>query len=212
MRQTMDDPEPSDPEAYTANNDAMYSRLSAVYDFVVRHTPLYSRWLMPVLSEIRGPRVLEISFGTGWLMTRYAGQFAAYGVDLNWNMIRVTSKNLKLAGLAAPLQQAKVEALPYRDESFDTVVNTMAFSGYPRADQAMSEIRRVLRPGGRLVLVDLGLPEHETWISRIWLQLFLASGDILRDMGRIFSQHGFRFTAEPIGLSGSLYLYLAEKK
>ncbi len=145
-------------------------------------------------------------------MTRYASQFETYGVDLNWSMIRTTTKNLELAGLAVPLQQATVEALPYRAESFDTVVNTMAFSGYPRADQAMSEIRRVLRPGGRLVLVDMNLPEHENWIARFWLRLFLASGDILRDMGRVFSRHGFKFTDEAIGLSGSLHLYVAEKR
>lgn len=208
----MVDPEPSDPEAYTANNDARYSRLSGLYDFAVRNTSLYNRWLLPIVPAMRGPRVLEISFGTGWLMTRYASRFETYGVDLNWSMIRTTTKNLELAGLAVPLQQARVEALPYRAESFDTVVNTMAFSGYPRADQAMSEIRRVLRPGGRLVLVDMNLPEHENWISRLWLRLFLASGDLLRDMGTIFSHHGFTFTDEAIGLSGSLHLYVAEKR
>lgn len=208
----MDEHEPSDPAAYTARNDARYSRLSGVYDFLVQHTSLYNRWLLPIVPKIRGPRVLEISFGTGWLMTRYASQFETCGVDLNWNMIRTTTKNLELAGLAVPLQQARVEALPYRSESFDTVVNTMAFSGYPRADQAMSEICRVLRPGGRLVLVDMNLPQHENWIARLWLRLFLASGDILRDMGRILSSHGFKFTDEVMGLSGSLHLYVAEKK
>ena len=58
----------------------------------------------------------------------------------------------------------------------------------------------------------MNLPEHENRISRVWLRLFLASGDILRDMGRIFARHGFTFTDEAIGLSGSLHLYVAEKK
>ena len=208
----MSENEPPDPEIYTATNDVRYSRFSGVYDFAVRHTSLYSRWLLPAVQEIRGPRVLEISFGTGWLMTQYARQFDAHGVDLNWNMIGIATRNLRSAALTVPLQQAKVEALPFRGESFDTVVNTMAFSGYPRADRAMSEIRRVLRPDGRLVLVDMNLPEHETWMTRFWLRLFLASGDILRDMGQIFSRHGFIFSDDAIGLSGSLHLYVAEKR
>ncbi len=138
--------EPKDPYKYTTHFDAIYSRLSRIYDFVVRHTSFYNTWVAPAIPLIRGPRVLEISFGTGWLITHYASRFKTYGVDLNEKMIQITTRNLKAAGISIPLQRANVEALPYKSEVFDTVVNTMAFSGYPRADQAMSEIRRVPSP------------------------------------------------------------------
>lgn len=204
-------PEPKDPKTYTANFDKTYSRFSGIYDFLVRHTSLYNTWVAPAIPFIHGPRVLEISFGTGWLITRYANRFETYGVDLNEKMIRITSRNLLAAGITIPLQRANIEALPYRNEIFDTVVNTMAFSGYPSADQAMGEIRRVLKPGARLVLIDIGWPADRNWIGRAFTRLIEATGDIIRDMGRIFTRHGFEYHHEAIGLFGSLHLYIAQK-
>ena len=164
--------EPKDPKRYTANFDVFYSGFSGIYDFFVRHTSLWKAWVGPAVPHIRGPRVLEISFGTGWLITQYASRFETYGVDLNKKMIKVTSRNLLASGIKVPLQRASVEALPFRSETFDTVVNTMAFSGYPRADRAMSEIHRVLKPGARLVLIDIGFPEDGNWMGTT-LQGFL---------------------------------------
>ena len=204
--------EPRDPKSYTANFDAFYSWFSGIYDFLVKHTSFYDAWVGPAIPYIRGPRVLEVSFGSGWLITRYARRFETYGVDLNETMICLTSWNLLAAGTTLPLLRASVEALPYGSESFDTVVNTMAFSGYPRADAAMSEIRRVLRPGGRLVLIDAGYPEDGNWLGRALAGFIEATGDILREMAPIIARHGFTFSHEVLGGLGAIHLYLAQKQ
>ncbi len=204
--------EPQDPQIYTANFDATYSRFAGIYDFFAKHTSIYNAWLAPVIPHIRGPRVLEVSFGTGWLITHYARHFETYGIDFNKKMIRITSRNLKAVGATVPLQRANVEALPYRDETFDTVVNTMAFSGYPRADKAMSEIRRVLKPDARLILVDVGLPDDQNWRGRAFVRFISDTGDIIRDMPTIFTRHGFTFHREIVGAFGALHLYVAQKK
>lgn len=164
------------------------------------------------MPHIRGPRVLEVSFGTGWQLTQYAARFESYGVDLNAKMIQITSKNLRKAGITAQLQRANVEALPYRGETFDTIVNTAAFSGYPRADDAMREFSRVLKPNGRLVLIDIGYPKDRNWIGHALARFTEASGDILCDMGPIFTRNGFVYHEEVIGGFGSMYLYIAQKK
>ena len=61
----------------------------------------------------------------------------------------MSSKNID-----TKLSIANVEKLPFQDKTFDTVINTMAFTGYPNGDKAMAELKRVLKKGGKLLLVD----------------------------------------------------------
>ncbi len=204
--------EPKDPKTYTRNFNTFYSYFSGVYDFLVKHTHFWQILVARAIPNIQGPRVLEVSFGTGWLISQYATRFDTYGIDLNAKMIHITSHNLREAGKTAQIQQANVEALPYRSESFDTVVNTAAFSGYPRADIAMSELHRVLKPEGRLVLIDVGFPKDGNWLGHALARFTVATGDILRDMGPIFIRNGFVFHEELIGGFGSMFLYIAQKK
>ncbi|WP_232065460.1 class I SAM-dependent methyltransferase [Mycobacterium shinjukuense] len=174
--------------------------------------PVWRRWIGSALPHIRGPRVLEVSFGTGWLLTRYAGNFEAHGVDLNERMVAISRRNLRRAGVTADLRQANVEALPYPDGHFDTVVNTMAFSGYPNGRQAMSELRRVLRPGGRLVLIDVGYPHDGSRLGRALVGVWKRSGDVIRDMSSLFESFGFDVYHEQVGGFGSVHLHVATKQ
>ncbi len=203
--------EPENPKVYTAHFNTFYSLFSGIYDFLVKHYRPWQDLVGRVIPHIRGPRVLEVSFGTGWLLTQYASRFETYGIDLNEKMTRIASRNLRTVGVTAHLQRANVEAIPYRNETFDTIVNTAAFSGYPSADRAMSEFWRVLKPGGRLVLIDVGYPKDGNWHGRALARFTEATGDILRDMGPIFTRHGFSYQEEVIGGSGSIYLYIAQK-
>ena len=204
--------EPVNPEAYTSANDAMYSRFGTIYDFFVKHTSVWNAWIGPAIAHIRGPRVLEVSFGTGALLAQYAQRFETYGIDLNRKLVDIASQNITAAGPAIPLQVADVEALPFRRECFDTVVNTMAFSGYPRAELAMAEIHRVLKPGARLVLIDVGPPQDGNRWGRAATWLWSKAGDIIRDMDPLLARYGFTFTHQSIGGFGSVHLYIAQKQ
>jgi ubiquinone/menaquinone biosynthesis C-methylase UbiE len=179
-----------------------------VYDIAVKVLPIWKTWLRRALPHIRGRRVLEVSFGTGYLMTHYAGLFDVYGVELNARMLSVAMKNLRKARLSAYLQQGTVEDLPYEDRFFDTVVNTMAFSGYPNGAKAMAEMRRVLASGGRLVLIDINYPADRNWVGTRLTRCWQLSGDIIRDVDRILVAHGFDYRDIEIGGFGSVHMYI----
>ena len=203
--------EPADKAAFTERADRQYSRWAGLYDLAVRILPFWRRWLDQALPHLQGPRLLEISFGTGYLLSRCAGRYECHGIDYNREMVATAQRNLQRAGLAADLKRGNVEALPYTDSSFDSVLITMAFTAYPDADRALTEIRRVLLPGGRLVLIDVNFPADGnrlgTWLARRWQ----AGGDIIRDLPAILRRFGFRVEDREIGGCGSIHLTLAEK-
>ena len=203
--------EPPDPRGYTDAVDRAYTRFARAYDVGVKLFPVWRSWLRSALPHIRGPRVLEVSFGTGWLLTQYADRFEAHGVELNRAMLAVAARNLERAGLHADLRQGTVEALPYADASFDTVVNTMAFSGYPDAARAMGELCRVVRPGGRVVMVDVNYPSDGNRLGVILVRAWERTGDLIRDVEQLFASRGFSTRDEEVGGRGSVHLYVATR-
>jgi ubiquinone/menaquinone biosynthesis C-methylase UbiE len=204
-------PEPRDKLAFTSRFDRQYSRLARPYDLAVKVLPIWRRWIGAALPHVVGPRVLEVSFGTGWLLTRYAGNFETYGADLNERMVAIAQRNLRRAGVTAELRRANVEALPYPDGHFNTLINTMAFSGYPDGQQAMCEMHRVLCPQGRLVLIDVGYPPDGNRLGTAIVGIWKRSGDVIRDMPTLFDRFGFNVHHEQIGGFGSVHLYVATK-
>ncbi len=204
--------EPDDKEQFTQKLDRVYTSVARIYDLAVKVFPVWKSWLKQALPHIRGPKVLEVSFGTGYLLAQYADRFETHGIDYNQKMVSVASDNLKKKGISAELQQGNVESLPYADETFDCIVNTMAFTAYPDGRKAMSEFRRVLKKGGRLVLIDVDYPADRNWLGMRMIRFWVALGDILRDMGAMFRQFDFEYTDREIGGFGSVHLHVAEKK
>lgn len=202
-------PEPEDGRAYSERFDRLYSRLARPYDVGVKLFPVWRRWLGQALPHIEGPRVLEVSPGTGWLLTRYAGSFDVSAVDLNPQMVEISRRNVRRAGLTADIRVGDVEALPFPDAGFDTVLSTMAFSGYPDGRRALAEMTRVLRPGGRLVIVDVNYPSDGNRLGTALVELWKRSGDLIRDMPALFGELGLEVSDHEIGGSGSVHLYLA---
>jgi ubiquinone/menaquinone biosynthesis C-methylase UbiE len=203
--------EPEDRRGYTEAFDRLYTRIAGVYDLAVRLLPVWRTSLRQALPLIEGPRVLDASFGTGWLLTQYAAEVDAHGFDLNERMVAIAERNLRRAGVHADLRQANVEDLPYEDGQFDTVVNTMAFSGYPDAAKAIAELHRVLHPGGRLLIIDVASPADRNRIGIAMVRIWKRLGDLLRDLPALLAESGFDVDEREIGGWGSIHLYVATK-
>ena len=203
--------DPNDPIAFRDNFDRAYTRYALLYDVLVKFLPGWKTWLKRALPHIQGSRVLEVSFGTGYILTRYAGRHEVHGVDYNKRMVALARSNLARRGLSADLRQGDVAHLPYDDAYFNTVLNTMALSGYPDAARALAEMWRVLRPGGRLVLIDINYPRNQNWLGMALIRFWQRVGDIIRDVDSLLQTCGFEYDDAAIGGFGSVHMYLCEK-
>ena len=98
-----------------------------------------------------GGRVLEVGVGTGLNLPLYSADAPVVGIDPAWPMLVRAAQRQRLG---QHLVQADVQALPFPDETFDWVVGTLVFCSVPDVVQGLTEVHRVLRPGGRVRLLE----------------------------------------------------------
>jgi ubiquinone/menaquinone biosynthesis C-methylase UbiE len=115
-----------------------------------------------MMSRARG-RVLEIGIGSGLNLPFYGGQVASvYGIDPAAALLRRASKQ---PVAALELVKGSAEIIPFDNDVFDTVVTTWTLCTIPQVITALRDMRRVLRPDGRLLFVEHGLAPDRgvTW-------------------------------------------------
>jgi ubiquinone/menaquinone biosynthesis C-methylase UbiE len=106
--------------------------------------------------------VLEVAVGTGLNLADYPSDVRLTGIDLSEQMLAIATTRAAELGRDVDLRQGDAHRLPFGDASFDTVVCTFGLCAIPDMDAALDEMTRVLRPGGKLILVD-----HVASTSRI---------------------------------------------
>jgi ubiquinone/menaquinone biosynthesis C-methylase UbiE len=152
----------------------LYCRTAATYGKVGPDvfTP-FGRWLVECVHLSPGERVLDVATGRGAVLFPAAEQVgpAGYvtGIDLAEQMVRETAAELRQRGLTnIAVQQMDAEQLDFPNSSFDAVLCSCAFNFFPRAEQAVAEIHRVLRPGGRVgICVPFGADERWLWYTQL---------------------------------------------
>lgn len=98
--------------------------------------------------------VLEVAIGTGLNLTHYPDNVQLTGVDYSPAMLELARHRSAELGRQADLREGDAQALDFPDASFDTVVCTYGLCAIPDDKAAITEMRRVLRPGGLLLLAD----------------------------------------------------------
>jgi ubiquinone/menaquinone biosynthesis C-methylase UbiE len=104
-------------------------------------------------ARARG-RVLEVAIGTGLNLPHYPAEATVTGIDLSPAMLAVARQRAAASGRAVDLHTGTAENLPFDDGEFDTVVCALSLCTIPDPATAISEMHRVLTPGGQLLLLD----------------------------------------------------------
>lgn len=150
------------------------------------------RW---ICSKAEGD-VLEIAVGTGRNLSFYPSTVRLIGVDLSPAMLAIAQT--RVAHLARPMALALADAqdLPFQDSTFDAVVCTLSLCAIPDERRAIAEVKRVLRPGGRfLVLEHVRSPNPMVRAAQRLLKpvmVRLACDDLMRDPLDYLEDMGFR--------------------
>lgn len=104
-------------------------------------------------SQARG-ETLEVGVGTGRTLRWYPDTVRLTGIELSESMLRIAVARAAAGGSQADLRLGDATALPFADETFDTVTFCLVLCTIPEARRAVAEAVRVLRPGGRIVAFE----------------------------------------------------------
>ena len=145
----------------------------------------------------KGERVLDVASGSGDLASAFAHRVGPGGqvwlTDINRSMLARGRDRLLDAGRALPLAQCNAEYLPFRADYFDCVSVAFGLRNMTHKDVALAEMRRVLKPGGRLLVLEF---------SRVW-----------QPLTRVYDWYSFKvlpWLGSKIAGDADSYRYLAE--
>ena len=167
------------------------------YELVEKHR-YEKEWHIPAAADFagaRGLRVLEIGCGLGTDGAQFAKAGADYtGVDLTEAAVELARKHFELFNLRGTFQTADAENLDFKDDSFDLVYSHGVLHHTPDTARAVHEIHRVLRPGGRAVVM---LYHRNSYNYRVNIRVLRRGGvHLLRWESGLSFVH--RITGEPI--------------
>ena len=157
-------------------SDVIFPRLCDL----LMNRPLVARHRQQLLATARGD-VLEVGFGTGLSLQHYPAQVRRITtVDPNRGMHRLAQRRVKRSKIEVDQRVLSGERLPFEADRFDCAVRTFCLCSIDEVGQALGEIYRVLKPGGRFLFLEHGFsrePSVQKWQRRLnWLERRLADG------------------------------------
>jgi len=217
----------------------LFSRIAPHYDLIndLQSFGLHrywKRWVVQLARPQHGHRALDVCCGTGDLALALARRGARVaGLDFSKRMLEVAQRRTSgfrnseaQAALSAAqathyaspgphLIRADAQHIPFRDESFDVVTMGYGLRNLASWESGLEEMRRVLKPGGRLVVLDFGKPENALWRGLYfgYLRLFVpvlgrlvcgsaeAYGYILESLKAYPAQQGVAGKMHALGLT-----------
>ena len=135
------------------------------------------RWVFDALLKLpEQARILELGCGNGMLWKENADRIpTGWNItlsDLSPGMLDSAWRNLVVTGRAFQFKEIDAQSIPYEDKTFDAVIANHMLYHVPDRPEAIAEIQRILKPGGRLVATTIGndhLKEMTSWYERVRL-------------------------------------------
>jgi ubiquinone/menaquinone biosynthesis C-methylase UbiE len=186
---------------YTFLYRQLYTRFAWAYDGVSWLVSLgrWDSWRRVALDFVTGESVLEVGFGTGELLAEMAARgMAVTGLEASAAMHNITTRKLTAQRVSARRVQGLAQRLPFADTSFDTIVATFP-AGFITGLESHREFARVLRPGGRLVLVDVALATDNPLFGFIYRLAFPPSPKAAARYRQALDSSTLRFSRRLIG-------------
>ncbi len=187
--------------------ERMFSAVAPRYDFLNRllSAGRDRTWRREAVAATALPRqgiLLDVCTGTADVALEAARQFPharIVGVDFSRPMVALGAAKIERARLGerVRLQLAPAEALPFGDDSFDAATVAFGLRNVPDRVRGLREMRRVVRPGGRAVVLEFTTPPHPL-LRRVYLWYFHR---VLPWIGRLVSGHPSAYSYLPASVS-----------
>lgn len=172
----------------------LYHPFAFTYDLVawVVSFGKWNNWVSSVIPHIEGTLILELGHGPGHLQRLLLDRgMVAIAIDESTQMGRIAKHRL---GTSQKLTRGVTQALPYASGSFDSIVSTFP-SEYIFDPQTLSEVRRVLRNSGKLIVLPAAFPTNSflQWLYTVTGETPMELNDLLLTrFGKPFEQAGFQ--------------------
>lgn len=188
-----------------------WDRIARFYDivsFMSEGSKDIIRMKKEIFSRAVG-NVLEVGVGTGANLKYYREESNFAAIDVSPEMVKRARKKAQMYGKKVDFRVMDVENLEFRDSTFDTVISTCVFCSVPDPVKGLSEVYRVLKPGGKLMMYEHVLSENKilkplmNFLNPFFHRLF--GPNINRDTIGNLKRAGFRIVRDQNIMFGDIF-------
>ena len=173
----------------------MFNDIACRYDFMNRFLSAgidvkWRRKAIQQLLDLKPKRILDVATGTADVAIMASGILhpeKIIGIDISEGMLEIGKKKVEKLGLQANIEllNGDSETINFDDNSFDAVTVAFGVRNFENLEKGLSEIMRVLKPGGRLVVLEFSKPKMKA--TKIFYNLYMKI--VAPNMGKLFSKN-----------------------
>jgi demethylmenaquinone methyltransferase/2-methoxy-6-polyprenyl-1,4-benzoquinol methylase len=192
-----------DTTAFTLQTREMFTSIAPRYDFLNRllsvgQDKYWRQRAIDLLAPMENERILDVATGTGDMVIEVAKRNLSvqiFGIDFSQRMLDLGRIKIARNGYnqAVSLQIGSGECLPFADESFDGVICAFGIRNFADVQLGLREFFRVLKPGGRVVVLEFSIPQNQ-FLKTAYEWYFNL---ILPKIGNIISGHSNAYSYLP---------------